>query len=59
MASMQVLRVLPRYPAQAMQVQSATFNAGQVKLGAYGVDPPLLLALPDLNSEAAALDIAV
>jgi hypothetical protein len=25
-----------------MQVQSATFNAGQVKLGAYGVDPPLL-----------------
>jgi hypothetical protein len=23
------------------------------------VDPPLLLALPDLNSEAAALDIAV
>ena len=25
-----------------MQVQSATFDAGQVKLGAYGVDPPLL-----------------
>jgi hypothetical protein len=25
-----------------MQVQLATFNAGQVKLGAYGVDPPLL-----------------
>jgi hypothetical protein len=25
-----------------MQLQSATFDAGQVKLGAYGVDPPLL-----------------
>ena len=25
-----------------MQVQSATFDGGQVKLGAYGVDPPLL-----------------
>src|SRR5580658_2521478 len=25
-----------------MQVQSATFDAGQVKLGAFGVDPPLL-----------------